>query len=201
MSWLEVEPHQRWSGEVSVDALWCSIDVQPIEGTPPAVARYLAELRQVYVNGGAEFARFTLRGNPEFDWFASQGRWREISFFERLLVHPAVRQALPEVTASAKPGKAVEFEQGFPLTLDGVLAGFIVSGGAYRKFAGPPREAKQLGMEVCNALFGDRYLEVELFQCWEPWSSWFCDVAWDSTLILIDRRYQSVSLLCATDTD
>ena len=199
MGWLENE-QRGWAGEVAVDALWRSVEVQPVEGVPPAVERYLAELRRLYVNGGVDLARFVVRGDADFDWFASRGRWEELALFAKLLTHPGVRQAWPEMVKGVRQGK-LAFEPVSSLMLDGWLADLLVSGGAYYRFEGPPQEAKQLGAEVCRELFGDRYLEVQAFQCWKPWSPWVLDVAWDGTLLLIDRREQTVSLLCATDTD
>lgn len=201
MGWLEMcgDPSRHFG--FSIDELWRSVDVQPVPGVPAPVEWYLNELRELYVNGGAEFARFTLHGNPDFEWLASAGRWSEMAFFTRLFRHPGVRAVLPEVTALKKVRDSAEFKWASTLTLDGVLAQYLVGGGAYRMFPGHAREAKQLGMEVSNALIGDRYEEVLLFTCWDPWSPWFQDIAWDSTTLLIDRRHRMITVLCATDTD
>jgi hypothetical protein len=76
-----------------------------------------------------------------------------------------------------------------------------VTGGAYERFEGATREAKNLGARFCDALFGDRFIEVEVFRSFAAWSPWFYDVAWDRTWIIIDKRQQLVSLMCRTDTD
>ena len=170
-------------------------------GVPPAVEEYLAELRRVNVNGDAVYARFEVTGSRDFDWFATRNRWDEISFFSRLLSSPSVAKCLPEVTKDATFDESVTFEWGSSLTLDGELARALVIGGAYKKFEGTPRAAKQLAARACDAIFGDRFLDIEVFKSWKPWSRWFHDVAWDSTYIIIDRRGQTVSVLASTDTD
>lgn len=117
------------------------------------------------------------------------------------LLHPTVKAALPKVTEACSFDESIAFDWGSPFTLDGELARALVLGGAYKKFDGTARDAKSLGMRVCDSLFGERFLDVEVFRCWKAWSPWFHDVAWDSTIVLIDRRLQEVSVLVSTDTD
>ena len=201
MSWLEVDWNQERPSDAAARWLWRSIEIRHVAGVPPAVEEYLAELRRVNVNGDAVYARFEVTGSRDFDWFATRNRWDEISFFSRLLSSPSVAKCLPEVTKDATFDESVTFEWGSSLTLDGDLARALVIGGAYKKFEGTPRAAKQLAARACDAIFGDRFLDIEVFKSWKPWSRWFHDVAWDSTYIIIDRRGQTVSVLASTDTD
>lgn len=201
MTWLEVDWKQERPSESATDWLWRSVEVQPVDGTPEALHAYMDELRRVNVNGGCFFARFQVSGDRDFNWFATRNRWDEIAFFSRFLTHPMVRGTLPEVTKDAAFGDDIAFEWGSSLILDGELARALVVGGAYKKFEGPARAAKEMGTQVCQALFGDRYLDIEVFRYWKAWSPWFHDVAWDSTCVVIDRRLQAVSVLVSTDTD
>lgn len=201
MSWLEVDWKQEKPNNTTAEWLWRSVEIQPVDGVTPAVKEYLGELRRVNVNGGAAYARFEVKGNRDFDWFATRNRWDEIAFFSRFLSHPVVSSRLPEVGKDAKFDESITFTWGSSLTLDGELARVLVFGGAYKQYEGTPSEAKHLGARVCKALFGDRFLDVEVFWCWKAWSSWFHDVAWDSTCVVINRRLQVVSLLVSTDTD
>ena len=56
-------------------------------------------------------------------------------------------------------------------------------------------------MRLSAALFGDRFDEVLVYHSYKPWSSWFYDVAWDASWIVIDKRSSTVDILCITDTD
>jgi hypothetical protein len=201
LSWLEVDWEQERPSYAALALLWRTIEVRSSDDVPPAVEEYLAEVRRVKTNGGALFARFHMEGNADFNWFASRNRWDEVTFFSRFFSHPVVSASLPKVTRGANVNDTVTFEWGSPFLLDGELARILVNGGPYEKFKGTPREAKNLGMRVCDALFGDRFLDVEVFHCWNAWSPWFCDVAWDTTHVLIDRRLQAVTVLVSTDTD
>jgi hypothetical protein len=201
MSWLDVDWKRERPSDSATDWIWRTVEVQPLDSAPPIVEEYLAALRRMNVNGDAVYARFAVSGDRDFEWFTTRNRWDEIGFFARLLTHPTARRKLPELTSQAQFGADVTFEWGSSLTLDGELARALVDGGAYKKFDGTAREAKDLGARVCEALFGDRYPEVEVFRCWKAWSPWFHDVAWDSTCFVIDRRLQEVSVLASTDTD
>lgn len=184
-----------------MERLWRAIKVTPIDEIPPSVQEYIAELRRINVNGGAAYARFYVEGNRDYNWFATRSRWDEIGFFSRFLGHPVVSSILPEVTKGASFDDSITFEWGSSLVLDGELARTLVNGGAYKKFEGTPRDAKRLGVRVCDALFGDRFLDVQVFRCRKAWSPWFCAVAWDNTCVFIDLRLQAVSILVSTDTD
>lgn len=201
MSWINVNWEQNKPSNNLIERLWGAVAITIETENLPAVDEYLAELRRINTNGGAFVARFHINGNDDFDWFATRNRWSEIEFFPRLLSHPAFASALPEVATNVNTAELAEFEWSSSLTLDGELARTLVVGGAYEKFEGTPREAKALGERVAQSLFGDRFDDVLVFRSSEPWSSWFFDVAWDGTTVLIDKRLQIVTVLVSTDTD
>jgi hypothetical protein len=201
LSWLEVDRDQERPGEAAVEQLWRSIAVRPIDESLPAVEEYLAELRRMYACGGAFLARFRVDGGRDLEWFASRNRLGEISFFSRLLMHPVVTGKLPEPTRDATFNESFTVEWSSSLTLDGELARAILMGGAYHDFEGPPRDAKRLGARVCDALFGDRFLDVEVYRSGSQWSPWFKMAVFDTTYFIVDRREQVVSILIATDED
>jgi hypothetical protein len=201
LSWLDADETQERPGDAAVESLWRSVEIHPIEETLPEIEAYLRALRVVFANGGAVFASFGVTGNREFDWFATRSRWAEMAFFSQAIAHPAVRRRIPEVSAGARLAASFEFERKSPRTLNGEFARALVTGGAYRQFEGPPQAAADLAARCCEALFGDRFLDIDVFRCGRAWSPWFFDVAWDVTWVIIDRRLQRVSFLFTTDTD
>jgi hypothetical protein len=201
LSWLEVDRDQERPGNAAVDQLWRSIEIRPIDESLPAVEEYLAELRRVYACGGAFLARFRVDGGRDLDWFASRNRLDEIFFFSRFLMHPVVTQKLPEPTRDATFDDSFTVKWKSPFTLDGELARAIVMGGAYFEFEGPARDAKRLGGRVCDALFGDRFRDVEVYRSRGSWSPWFLMQMFNMTYFIVDRREEVVSILVATDED
>ena len=110
--------------------MWQSLALNPID-SPPDTEPYLAELRQVNVNGAVIFGDFQIEGNKSLDWFASRNRWDEVDFFRRLLSHSALQQRWPELVKKIRDDEFPDFEWGSSLTLDGELARSLVIGGAY----------------------------------------------------------------------
>ena len=200
MNWKEPDWKQDRPTDAEIRWMWRSLALSSVD-SPPDTESYLAELRRVNVNGNVIFGLFQVEGNKSLDWFASRNRWDEADFFRRLLGHSAVRQRWPDLVEKIRDEQFPDFEWGSSLTLDGELARSLVIGGAYERFNGPPREAKNLAARFCDARFDDRYLDIEVFWCWNASSAWFHDVAWDRTCVIIDRRRRSVGLLCSTDTD
>lgn len=164
MSWLEYDNTQQRPDDDAFARAWEALALTPRSEVPAAIADYQRELGKLCVNGSVRFAQFDVVSNRDFDWFATRRRWQETDFCKRFLLHPALRAALPDVTAGAAFKADTKFDWRSALTLDGELAEALVYGGAYLKFAGSAREAKTLGARCCDALFGDRFVEVEFFR-------------------------------------
>src|SRR5215472_13385087 len=153
----------------------------------PAIDELVHELRDTHVNGGAFFARFSFPIHPVIEWFLSRSAFGELGFFEHLLTSDTLRNALPELKAPATL-QPINWEWWSPYLLGGDWARTLMSGGAYIKFKKGARAAKELGDRVCSDLFGDRFEEVMIFRSGQPWSEWFCGVAWDMTWLGLDKR-------------
>ena len=185
-----------------VEQMWRELQIQPIPFQHPALDQLLESLQATHINGGAEFAMFQVSEHPVLHWFVSRNRVDEITFFDQFLTVPAVIQALPSLDIKnplASPLDLTGYTSAF--TFDGELARTLVQGGAYERFKGTAGEAKAIGVQFCDALFGDRYDEIQMYSCHDAWSDWFADVAWDTTWFGIDKRNHYIWLLYVTDTD
>jgi hypothetical protein len=165
------------------------------------VDEVLAHLRDARPNGGALFAQFHIFDHPTFQWFASRNRFWEMNFFQRVLSYPSVTAAMPELAIDPVNFPDPGFEWGNSFTLDGEIGWLLIWGGPYRGFNGTPREAKNVGGRFSDALFGDRFMEIQLHTCHKPWAPWFHGIAWDSTWLGLDKGFSNVWMLCTTDTD
>lgn len=176
----------------------------PVDMSSAALDELLKGLNAAFTSkyhpdGGARFAAFNFAYDPRLHWFVSRHSAEEIGFIEALLHSSVFQTALPEITPEEME---IKWERGSTYTFDGVLAGLIVSGGAYYQYTGTGRQAKDLGMRVCDSLFGDRFEEVDIYLTLQHWSSWFKGIPhWNYTYVGIDRREQRVWVLCITDTD
>lgn len=62
-------------------------------------------------------------------------------------------------------------------------------------------QQKLSALNVCDAMFGLRFGEITLAETFEPWTPWFCNIAWDMTIVIFDRRQRLLWLFATTDTD
>ena len=165
-----------------------------------ALDSFLKRVRKSHSNGGAHVATFAVEPDAIFDWFASRNRLCDDDLINHLIVHPAIREALPQIqipVSNANSG----LESGDPFLLDGRLARILHGGGAYATEHGDGRDAKALAIDVCDAIFGLRFGEVSLLESFNAWTPWFKGIAWDMTAVVFDRRLRQLSIIAITDTD
>jgi len=199
---LTLDLEQKRPSEEEAQQMWGELQVTPVPFQHPALDELLERFRAIYVNGGAEFARFQLSENPVLQWFGSRNKLHEISFFERFLTAPAAASALPSLSIqNPLPSPLNLKEDTSAFTFDGEVAKVLVRGGSYMSFQGTASEAKAIGVRFCDALFGQRYDEIKMYISYDAWSPWFGNVAWDVTWFGVDKRNSQIWLLCATDTD
>ncbi|MFM6206083.1 hypothetical protein [Planktothrix sp.] len=188
--------------EEEIEEMWDELDVVSVPFKDPAINVMLEELRKVHLNGGAEFAGFQLSPHLVLEWFGSRNLLNEINFFEQFVTLPPVMESLSALEIETPLTTSLDLtEDTSAFTLDGELAEILVLGGAYEKFKGTAKQAKTLGTKFCDALFQDRYDEIQMYITQEPWTEWFADVAWDVTWFGVDKRNYQIWLLCITDTD
>lgn len=168
----------------------------------PCLSKFLTLLRERYANGDAHLVALDVSENPIFSWFASRNRLPEEELLARLLTNTAIRTGLPDLVIPEPPQlPAINWQIENSFTVDGVFAQHLYQGGAYWQPSGTGESEKQLGIEVCRALFGLRYAEVSTFESGEPWTPWFKGIAWDATMALFDKRHARLFLFVITDTD
>lgn len=184
---------------------WQFIEWSPVPMQSVALDEYLREVHRTHVNGGVLVGRWRAeRYNDVTAWFAARNRLDEYEMHRLLLDSRTVRGQLEELQIPAAldrvPGGLSEVAGG-ALMLDGMLAHVIVSGGAYRAYAGPAIEAKRLCGGVVDEIFGPGLGDLRVDETFASWTPWFFDVAWDRTIVVTDYSRAEMTVLCFTDTD
>lgn len=173
--------------------------LRPVALASPALDSWLDLARRAHVNGGVFVASFACDPVPSL----MRSKLEALEFVSTLLNHPALREALPGVIPSvgATLDELPDLEPSFVFHIDGDLTGLIHYGGAYWRPELPAAASKRIAGDVVRELFGDRWDDLEYANTHAAWSKWFRNVAWDATLLIIDRGRSSVTLIVATDTD
>lgn len=189
------------------------VALEPRKIESSVIDTVLARLRASFSNGWAVFASLKVGADSTFDWYASRNRLLEFEILQSLLHRKSVSEALPDLmipdegpssreTGAGKTSNPTGFQHENQFLFDGQLAAQLFNGGAYST---PHRieakEAKQLAMSFCDALFALRYEDISLFTSYDAWTPWFYGIAWDWTAVLFDRRDRTLSILAVTDTD
>ena len=164
------------------------------------ISEFLETAREIFINGGVEFASFSFGNDPKAEERTLVIDFDAECFFRILLTSEAFRNALPQLQPP-KTIDAIEWEQLSSFDLECGLTRHLIHGGAYEKFSGSVKEAKLLSERTAYALFAERYDDLLLFRSWDIWSPWFSDIAWHWTWIGFDRNLREVWVLCITDTD
>lgn len=203
-SWTSVDPYApRPSLRAGLDAARrLRFHHRPVLGA--ACSALVEELRATHVNGGALLVSFDVEDDADSRWFASRNRFDELGFFAALLRSTELREAAPTLCEGvADPLPEATFEDVFagPYLVDGWLAGVLVAGGAYERFRGSPREARDMARAAVDEVVEGRYEDFVVYLTSDRWSPWFFDVAWDTTGVAIDLANKRVTLLAITDTD
>jgi hypothetical protein len=176
----------------------------PVGGT--GLDQYLQALAPTRANGGTVVCRLKATGMAEPSrWFSTATFADEHEAFRGLLTSDAAGSAMPDVVVGEvfPPGQPPVFHQvtSGALLLEGELAGMLSRGGAYVPYAGTDAEAKQLAAAAARDLLQDRYEDFRVFFSDVPWTSWFFDIAWDVTWLLVDDANHEVTIIVSTDTD
>jgi len=165
----------------------------------PIVDRVKETISKTHLNGGIIVKCFQIN-NPELLNYPTMNEEYE-RYFTKILTSDDIRMSIPELNIGKQLDCKTDFKMISSFTLDGDIASVIYNGGAYEGFYGTPREAKKLGQEFCDFIFGDRFLDVQVYQTNNPWCSWFFDFAWDDTWFILDTNLKKIWLICITDTD
>lgn len=193
--WLQTRPTYA-----DVQQMCRTISLKRVVLPAEPYSEFLAILRESHSNGGAHLVAFHVPENPVFDWYGSRNRLIEEDLMDTLLTHPEISAAVPELHI---PRTRVQTgaQMANPFLVDGRLAHCLFHGGAYSATSGDGRSAKLMALNICDAMFGLRFGEITSAESFEPWTPWFCNIAWDITEIVFDRRLRLLWLFAITDTD
>ncbi|WP_395146019.1 hypothetical protein [Armatimonas sp.] len=182
-----------------IPLLWqeLSVSAAPV---PPETEALLAALRRIYTNGGAELRIFDLSMSALWLAHAAYDDLDRLGFPDLFLRQPAVDAVLPAPQRVVPPGTESGFSRlGEPL--EDHLTLRLISGGAYVACDLSAEEAEDIVIAFCHALFSDSSGNLTTYLSELGWHGWLHDIAWDATLVTVDRTQGRVWVLMLTDMD
>jgi len=179
--------------------MWETLKVTRVESHSPSVVEYINSLKKYYVNGSVKYECFSLGESEVLDWYCSRNQLKELLFFWKVWELPEISNTLKINEIDEDSNKA--FEWSSPFILGGSLAWVLHNGGAYEKPTWSGSESKNLGDQAASDLIENDYENTLVFDSGKAWCSFFYDVAWDSTWVVLNKEKRLLHIIMATDTD
>ena len=179
--------------------MWQELHVSPTPA-PEETEPFLAALRHIYTNGGAELRAFAVEPHALWLAHAAYDDLDRLGFPQEFLRLPVVLEALPEPTRLPDPALTPSFYR-LDEPLEDHLTLRLVSGGAYVACDKSPEEAEDAALAFCTALLPESPDEYTTYLCEDGWHGWLHDIAWDTTLVMVNRMRGLVWVLMLTDMD
>src|SRR5581483_2421322 len=165
-----------------------------------ALERLLTEFRAIYKDGGALLGCFAVYEPGIPGWFTTLHTIQATEALQLFLTSAVVAIAFPELMID-KGLRLPEWNRLGPLAFGAELGGAVLHGSYTANFRGTYEEARAIGQDASDAIFGSRWQDVIIFGSHAGWSSWFCGILWNHTWIVADKGERRVWLLCTTDSD
>lgn len=180
--------------------MWREIDFPLIE-TPRAGLRFIEDLAAMYSNGSVLHKSFAIPGHLDFMAFVNTGALHATFFFERFWQTKSVARAFPYVLNDVRFLAPDTFRLLHPVELSGSMARALVKGGAYTTVPMPARRAMKIADQAADSLLAGDFESPLVFVSGLPWSSFFYDVAWDYTWLILRPGDSRIEVILTTETD
>jgi len=179
--------------------LWSDVHYTDCEIRDPRADAFLAAIRNLYANGRVLFRCFQPTVTEAFRSAADFDRHDLAHRLRAFLVAPTIRAMLKELELPPLSETLPGFHYCSAYEMEGALVATLLRGGAYNKFPGTEDEARRLARDFVSVI-GHQHSEVfEIVE--EAWTSWFYNVAWDLSFVVLNSRQLRWWILCMTDTD
>jgi hypothetical protein len=177
-----------------------TMDFTPLPTDALCLGEYIQSLRKEYVNGSVVLKTFHTNSGPLIQTMINAlAPAPLLAYF--LALNPSIQSGLEDLKISESPQTLLFAEALDTYRLLGDLLHVLRSGGAYYSSKETLSHDQQVASEFLQALLGKE--NPGAFSCvlHGAWTSFFFDVAWDSTFIIIDPDAGNVHFLYMTDTD
>lgn len=181
--------------------MWKEIDFLAQDEEATDLSTYLNCLRGTYGNGTVLHKTFSIPEHPDFIDFVSRGALHSAYFFDRFWRTRSVSAALPFELSELNFYSTNLFQWIHAVELPGSLASVLVRGGAYGQGVPSARKAMEFSTAAAESILDGDFDNTKVFVAHQAWSSFFYDVAWDYTCLVVQPDKRRIEVILATDTD
>lgn len=180
-------------------AMWDSLQIDLVSAKNPAIEEYASHLGKYYANGNVKYGCFKLGDSEVLDWYCSRNQLKEMLFFWKVWEKEPIKSFFKLSEIDEESNK--DFEWSSPFVLGGSLAWVLDNGGPYTKPNWGGEKSKKVGEKAAQELIANDYEDSLVLVNHVAWCSFFFDVAWDYTWVVLNKKTRLLHILMATDTD
>jgi hypothetical protein len=137
--------------------------------------------------------------DPSLFIFAQAGGYSRL--LAAFLNQPAVKSAVNDVKLASAKAIPPPFRPLGGFEFEGALTEILLGGGAYIGGMTSEDDARRISRAFVDALLGSHRRSSTVFALEGAWTSWFHDVAWDRSYLILDPSARAWWTLFMTDTD
>ncbi|BDD03980.1 hypothetical protein [Aureibacter tunicatorum] len=186
--------------EEQIIKMWKDLKLTPLSQWSDSTEKLRLAFEKTHCNGGIQLHKFQISDNPHFHWFAVRNRLDEINFIKKLFQRPELKHYRKALKVENDKLKIKSFNWYSDIfDLSGIFARILGQGGAYENL--DAIKAWEVSTDFVKNEFGNRFDEFNRFSYETEGANWFCNIAWDYSFLLFDKRNNQVILIDVTDTD
>jgi len=168
----------------------------------PYLNEFLKELRSIFGDWSVRFHKYIFKDTDSIlvD-YTDRGSLHTLYFFREFWNHPVVQKDFPEKLRDFNEFSTSFFSSISNYELSSTLSCLLSEWSAYNQTRYNPSEINDIGITVSKELLGGNYGDVNhVYISSGAWSDFFYDVAWDYTLLIINKDW-AIIVLTTTGTD
>jgi len=164
------------------------------------IKSFVNHVKKEYANGDIQIHKFKLSNSEVLKKYSvhnDEKIWKTIT--NKKLMQQFEKFELNKNYFS----KPKDFKVNSSYYIVGLLGGIINYGGAYSPIDEQisDEDSVEMSIKLTKFLMPDRLANYHVYTTFEPWSSFFYNVAWDYSIFIFDNRYTELSCILITDTD
>jgi len=200
MDELQIDWKQERPTSSEVAGLWSSIRLSQLDNWSSSTNNLKEKISETHCNGGIQLHKYKVSSNRYFDWFAQRNRLGEIDFLKNIFKHKDLEdyRADLEIKDNKPVVKNVKYWTDI-YELPGRLSRIMGLGGAYKNI--DQRHAWTIATDFVKDEFENRFEEFNSYDFVIEAAQWFHNIAWDSSILLFDKRKYEITIIDITDTD
>jgi hypothetical protein len=183
--------------ENELNILWENLKLKKINKRTKSAQILTDRIKSLYSNGGVELNKYKIVEKNHFNYYLLKDK----HFVENIYRNKYILNDRAYLNFKNELPK-INIKEHFTdiYTLSGNLARIIAYGGAYNNGIG-----QDISWEIATNFvkneFGNRFEEFDCYYIEIENSEWFYNIAWDYSIIIVDKRNTEIVFMDITDTD